>query len=117
MSEGANVAEVFLGLALLAEHDGVGSINQLPGCWQREFEPWTIWLNGHEQPRKGGPRDDIEVPPYHCYIEFNGWPAGLVTPRGGTIAAGSAANEDSFIAAIETIIGRRIIEDDKVGAM
>ena len=107
---GMNITEAFLGLALLAEHDGVGSINQMPGCWHRAFKPWAIWLNGHGEPRQGGPGGDIEVPGYHCYVEFNGWPAGLINPRGGVIAAGSAANEDSFIAAIEAIVGRPVLE-------
>ena len=104
------VIEAFLGLALLAEHDGVTEINKLPGCWHREFKPWAIWMNAHTDTRKGGPTGDIEVPPFHCYVEFNGWPAGLINPRGGVIAAGAAANEDSFIAAIEAIIGKPILE-------
>lgn len=34
-----------------------------------------------------------EVPPFGIYLEFNGWPAGVVTPGGGCIAAGGVANE------------------------
>ena len=35
------------------------------------------------------------------YVEYNGFPAGLLTPMGdGCIAAGEAANEDTFIAAL-----------------
>lgn len=42
-----------------------------------------------------------EVPAFHCYVEFNGWPAGLLSPYDGTFAAGEAANEETFIAALE----------------
>jgi len=32
------------------------------------------------------------VPPFNCYVEFNGWPAGVFNPFGGIIAAGELAN-------------------------
>lgn len=44
--------------------------------------------------------DHCMVPAYHCTIWFNGWPAGIVGPYGGCIAAGDAANEAAFLDAL-----------------
>lgn len=45
--------------------------------------------------------EGVTVEPFHCYIEFNGWPAGVVAPWGGVIAAGDVANEAAFLAAVK----------------
>ncbi len=90
-------------LADLGLKDGVAPINQFDGCWERQIGDWWIALNGHREERKcshGG-----TVPPFKCYIEWNGWPAGLIGPYGGVLAAGAAANEDTFIAAIKEELG------------
>ena len=60
---------------------------------------WVVKVNGH--------REQVEsVPPFSALLEFNGWPAGIIDPFGGTIAAGELANEDTFIAAMEAAIER-----------
>ena len=100
------LSEAFCAIVMLAKHDGVKAINELPGCWHRQFGAWAIWVNGHQVSTPGGPRGTVPVEPFETYIEFNGWPAGIVTATGGVIAGGSVANEDSFIAAIEAEIGR-----------
>lgn len=42
--------------------------------------------------------DEIDgVGPCEIYVTWNGWPAGILDPSGGVIAAGEAANEDAFI--------------------
>lgn len=33
---------------------------------------------------------------YHAIVSWNGFPAGIMEPRGGCIAAGALANEESF---------------------
>lgn len=78
----------------------VRDINQLVGCWERQVDAqWWIALNGHRAPvfcSKG-----IEVMPFTCYVEYNGWPAGFIDAGGGILAAAATANEDMFIAACQ----------------
>ena len=83
-----------LGLAL-----GVEKIFLLPGCWEHQVdEHWCIKVNGHMEPIDG-------IPPHHMMVLFNGWPAGIIHPTdGGVIAAGTLANEDTFIAALDAAI-------------
>ncbi len=74
-------------------------------CWHRRIDDhWEIWVNGHKEAKRGGPKEDIEVQPFHCYVEFNGFPAGIFSPFGGAIAAGALANEETFAAALEKAI-------------
>jgi hypothetical protein len=42
----------------------------------------------------------MELPAMTCMVTYNGWPAGMLGPFGGIIAAGDAANERSFIDAL-----------------
>lgn len=91
---------LFILIARLAEKDGAAPINNLPGCWERQIgDHWWVAINAHGEPKKCSKGADVE--PFHCYVQFNGWPAGVFTPYGGVIAAGAAANEESFAAAIE----------------
>lgn len=97
----------FLGCGALALKDNVGVIADLPGgLYRRQIGDWRIVFNGTAEPRK--PDDGPELPPFSVFVEFNGWPAGLIDPRGGIIAAGTVANEDSFVEAIETDLGMPI---------
>lgn len=96
------VPEAFVVLAELAEKEGAIPVSKFEGCWVRGIDDsWLIAMNGHEDPRMYG---EVEVPPFTCYIEWNGFPAGLLDPTGGTIAAGELANEESFIKAIRVVI-------------
>ena len=46
--------------------------------------------------------------PFHTYIEYNGWPAGVLNPLGeGEFAAGTGANVESFVAALAEWDGKR----------
>ena len=96
---------LFMLVAKLAEKDDAAPIHKFPGCWERKIdEHWWIAVNGHRDERlcsKGG-----KVPPFNCYVEFNGWPAGLFDPFDGIIAAGGLANEETFAAALEAEIAR-----------
>lgn len=99
MAETESISEAFEAIVELAQAMGVSKINQLPGCWEVQVDDqWRISLNGHAEPTK----DSLghEVPPYHCSVDFNGWPAGIFSPKGGIIAAGAAANEDALIEAL-----------------
>lgn len=94
---------LFLLLAKLAKKDGASPLNKHKGCWERQIDKhWWVAVNGHKEPVKcsKGPN----VPPFNCYVDFNGWPAGLFDPVNGLMAAGDAANEETFAAAIEAEI-------------
>jgi hypothetical protein len=100
VSEPVQVMEAFAKIAALGCALGVRDINKLPGCWEHQVDKqWWISLNGHKETIKNS--DDFDVPPFHAAIKYNGWPAGLISPAGGVIAAGSRANENTFIAALE----------------
>lgn len=92
------MTDVMLAVAELAMRLGAAPINKHAGCWECQIdERWWVACNGHRSPvvcSKG-----VKVDPFEIYVEFNGWPAGLVNPRGGTFSAGAAANEDAFLAA------------------
>jgi len=81
---------------------GVSRINELPGVWTHEVDDhWTIALNGHKEPKE---HESLSIPPFHCTVWYNGWLAGLFNAFGGTIAAGSVANEDTFCEALRRAI-------------
>lgn len=62
---------------------------------------WTHKLDDHWSIKINGFHDEKEsIPPYHMMIEFNGFPAGCVSPWEGVFAAGTKANEDAFIDAV-----------------
>lgn len=100
-------ALAWAGCGALGVLDGIGLISEMPrGVWHRKIdEHWEIYFNGHDKPRRAREADSEPLPPYGVYVVFNGFPAGILLPSGGVIAAGSAANEDSFIAAIEKELG------------
>jgi hypothetical protein len=93
------MCEAFAEIAALASRLGIASIGKLPGCWEHRIDDhWWIAVNGHPAVQKSS--TGKSVPPFSAYVEFCGWPAGIVNPYGGLIAAGDAANEDTFIAAL-----------------
>ena len=74
------------------------------GVWQRSLPAgWYMAVNGSKAAVKVTPPGGVKVavPPYHAALWFNGWLAGLVHPLGGGfLAAGSAGNEKTFLAAL-----------------
>lgn len=104
MSGDPKIAAVFAAVCELAIASGAESIKDLPGCWNATVdEHWRVALNGHDADRpawEGGP----DVPPYCAFVEFNGWPAGMLSAHGGAIAAGEIANEDALLAALRRAI-------------
>lgn len=88
-----------------AQRLGVQPLNALPGCWYQKLTGgWEFAVNGHNEPKtqKFEQHDEpVGIGPFHLYAEFNGWPAATLTPYGGEIAAGAAANVDTFIEALE----------------
>lgn len=102
------IGEAFVLMAELAEKLGSKPMKDLPGLWEHKIPgvdggEWWWAVNGHEAPLCPTDRM-VKVPFGHCYLEWNGWPAGIFTPFGGEICAGSMANEDTFIAALKAAI-------------
>lgn len=84
----------------LAKRCDAQPMNKHSGCWSLQIDDsWFIAVNGHKTPMAAKPNGS-EVPPFSCYVEFNGWPAGIIDPGGGCIAAGTAANMETLIEAI-----------------
>lgn len=89
-----------LGMAL-----GWENISLEPGCREYQIDAnWWMAINPHRAAcvsSKGA-----SVPGLGIWFEWNGWPAGVVSPGGGLMACGSAANVDTLIAAIKAAIER-----------
>lgn len=103
------VAEVAAKVAELNKALGAPRACDVEGCWEHQIdEHWFVAVNGHkeEQALKRSNGGGVTVPPFHFYLEFNGWPAGFLTPFGGTMAAGEAANEQTLIAALDAAIAK-----------
>lgn len=82
---------------------GASPPKQFPACWELKLdEHWEIAFNGHSGPRRCSHGRDVA--PFTCYVQFNGWPAGVFDVTGGAIAAGEGANEFTFLAALRARI-------------
>lgn len=93
------ISEAFYAAAEFAMSRGARNLVNVPGTWESAVgENWWIAINAHG--------DDVQcsrgiaVPPRSIYIEFNGWPFGIINSAGGRIASGDIANEETFIAAL-----------------
>lgn len=92
------ICEAFAVLAEYALSRDV-RLDNFERCWEQQVdELWHVCVNGHSEPKPniGG----TMIPGFTCAVTYNGWPAGLFSPFGGCIAAGDAANETTFIAAL-----------------
>jgi hypothetical protein len=98
-----SLSEVFVRVCDLGIALGWNSIKDLPGCTEHQIDgAWWFAINPHNEVVKcsHGP----EVRPYTIYFEFNGWPAGAIRATGGWVAAGTLANENTLLEAIEKAI-------------
>ena len=96
----SHITEAFAEIAALANRLGIHDITRFPGCWEHQIdEHWWMAVNGHRE--KIACSSGEKVPPFSAYVRFNGWPAGVIDPAGGIIAAGEVANEDAFIEALK----------------
>jgi hypothetical protein len=104
MSKSDDVCEAFAVIAELGNILGAGPLSKYPACWELAIDDrWKIAVNGHKTPMLCS-LSEKPIAPFNCLIEYNGFPAGYIYPRGGIIAAGTAANEDTFIKAVRTRI-------------
>ena len=94
-----NVCEAFAKLCDMAIALGAAPMNKHAACWEHQVDAqWWVAFNGHPEAKETSKGHQVE--PFHCYVEYNGWPAGIFMPYGGCIAAGEGANENTFIAAL-----------------
>lgn len=90
---------VFGALIDLHEARRLPPLNELPTPHDYgEVGPWRLVINGDETEAQWR---HVKIPPFHLYVEYNGWPAGFLNPYDGVIAAGTHANEATLIAALE----------------
>lgn len=98
------VCEAFAVMAQLGNTVGAGPLSKHEACWEFQIdEQWKIAVNGHKE-AKVCSLTTQPIEPFNCYVEYNGWPAGIIDPRGGILAAGSDANENTFIDAMKARI-------------
>lgn len=105
------MSEAFAKVVEMALALGARDVATKPGCWEHawgETPEWYVAINPHLEPTDCS--RGVTVDPGYLFIAFNGWPAGMLHPGGGAIAAGAAANEDSFIAAVEAETARVLAE-------
>jgi hypothetical protein len=89
--------EVLVDLGSVA---GFIPLNQHPGIVRFNVDDsWKLSMNGHTETIE-------QVPPFSVYVEFNGWPAGIIDPSGGCIAAGQLANLDTLLTAMRLKLGQ-----------
>jgi hypothetical protein len=97
------ISEAFALTAELCLAMNAAPVNQHSGCWELAVDDhWFLAFNGHNVPVNCS--KSAKVPPFTIYIEYNGWPAGVVDPVGGTMAAGDCANENAFLDALRARI-------------
>lgn len=102
------ICEMFDKMMMLGLKHGVESIKDYDGPWIQVVDHlWTFAVNGKDDPVKvdlEGTMGVSELRPFHAAVWFNGWLAGIINPYGGEFAAGSAANENSFINALDAAL-------------
>lgn len=97
-------------IAELSRALGMETISNLTTAWEHQVdEKWKVAVNGQKETVTV---DKLKIPPFHFAVWYNGWPAGLMSPFDGTFAAGSEANEDTFIAALDAAIERAKADND-----
>jgi hypothetical protein len=104
--EQAALERFWTGFIALADKRGAVPLNQHEGCWYVALdEHWELAANGHGEKKECGSfkhhKSPQAVSPFSIYVEFNGWPAGVIDPYGCSIAAGEAANIFTLVEALE----------------
>ena len=57
---------------------------------------WRMLLNATQNKEKVSLQGD-EIGPFNLQVLWNGWPAAILDASGGVFAAGSVANEETFL--------------------
>lgn len=100
-AESVQEKNVFLAICEYAESRGISRLNLNPGCWEVKLDDqWWFAVNPHRTDQECSM--GVTVRPFTIYVQYNGFPAGVFSPKEGVFAAGSMANVDSFMAALES---------------
>jgi hypothetical protein len=84
----------------LHERLALPPLTEMPGhIWRHAAGSWRFVFNGSEADIKDR---GITIPAFHVYVEYLGWPAGILDPTGqGQFVASALANPDTFCAALD----------------
>lgn len=76
-------------------------------CWEQKVDDaWWFAINPNRHPVKVS--TGIEVGPFCLYVEYNGWPAGMLSfGSGGEFAMGTGANPETFYRALMAAAERK----------
>ena len=100
MQRSEPVSEAFALIADLAIALGAAPLTKHVGCWEHQLgKRWFIAVNGHRTPTKTSKGD--EVPPFHAYVERDGWPFGLIAPHDGVMVGYRGEAEDDLISELK----------------
>jgi len=103
------LSELFFAIVTWAESLGAKAVNQLPDCWEHDFDfegtPAHVTINGHKEDRNSS--DGFTVGGFHALVMINGWPAVLCNPVEGMIMNGEPDAEDRLIAAFQKAADER----------
>lgn len=102
MSETVDLGKLIETLFRWARAQGAEQLADHPGIWERAVdETWRVAINGHRVPETAS--DGVEVPPFHVYITFAGWPWALFHPMTDFTYTGhgEAANPTTLLAALQ----------------
>lgn len=106
------LAEIWALVVDIADAHDATPMTKHPRPWYlRIDEQWEISINGGRQPAhctqiSGQPT--APIPATHMLVQFNGFPAGLLSPYDGVIAAGTTANDNTLIAALRAHLRRTL---------
>lgn len=111
-----SIPEAFSKVVDLGLARGHTKICDLPGALVMKLDDnWTVAMHGHDEPtdvpEQEGCMGIKGLAPCTVAIYWNGWIAGLVDAGGGQMAWGAAANEDTFIEALDAAIERAKSEE------
>ena len=90
-------SEAFVSIADLAE--AVGRIPILEWAYGpfKTDERYWLWVNGGTSQKWKPEGCAAEIDRFYAYVEFNGWPAALLCPAGGSVTM----DEGKLIAALQ----------------
>ena len=96
-------------LLAYATKDGAVPVSGLPGLYHRSLSDgalgtrWEFWLNGRPRKLPVPGREGMALYPGELYIEYLGWPFGVIdcATGEGYAGAGDGANLGTFIAALQ----------------
>lgn len=95
----------------LVKAHGKQPLSKHDGCWNLVLPDtrWAVAINGHPEEHESD-FSQQKVPPFHIFVQFNGWPFALINPQEAQIGCGRLANIDTLYDAIVQATERRRLE-------